>query len=346
MKLNSIIIKETILIMKKKINVSISGFGNVGKKHAQFIKNNKKTKLLSIFDNSSFNNVNNIDFVQSFNNLAKNNNCDVVIISSPDHSHYEQIIQSLKYKKNIFVEKPICTNFKELKKISEEWKRNKFEINLRSNLILRTSPLFLWLKKKISKNYFGEIYSIDAEYLYGRLNKFIKGWRGNKSNYSVMSGGGIHLIDLVCWLTNQFPTQVNSDTSNLATKNFKLKSKDFFVSTLKFKSGLVFRASANFACVFRHQHTIKIFGTKRTFIYDDLGSRVYSSRNKNSKYKKIKHNALPSNKTNILKDFIENVYKRKNSIQDTIFDLKIMNILCACNLSNKRSKKINIKYII
>lgn len=331
--------------MKKKINVSVSGFGNVGKKHAQFIKSYKKTNLLSIFD-TSFLKKNISRAIKSFNHLVKNYSCDLVVIASPDHSHYKQIMQSLKYKKNIFIEKPICINLKELKNISDEWKKNKYQVNLRSNLILRTSPLYVWLKKQIKKKYFGEIYSIDVEYLYGRLNKFVKGWRGNEKNYSVMSGGGIHMIDLTCWLINQFPIEVSSNTSNLATKKLKLKSKDLFFSTLKFKSGLILRASANFACVFKHQHTIKIFGTKKTFIYDDLGPRVYSSRNMNSKHKKIKFNSLPENKTNLLKDFIDNLHKKKSSIKDTIFDLKIMNILCACNISEKKSKKIKIKYII
>jgi len=332
--------------MKKKINISISGLGNVGKKHAEFVKKYNKSKLLSIFDTSLLKKKNDKNIVRSYTNLVKNDNCDVVVIASPDHSHYKQIMQSLKYKKNIFVEKPICTNLKELKNISNELKRNKHQIILRSNLILRTSPLFLWLKKQIRKKYFGEVYSIDVEYLYGRLNKFVKGWRGKKESYSAMSGGGIHMIDLACWLTNQFPIEVSSNTSNLATKQFKVRSKDLFHSSLKFKSGLVLRASANLSCVFKHQHTIKIFGTKKTFIYDDLGPRIYSSRNMNSKHKKIKLKSLPENKTNILKEFIDNLYKKKSLTDDTVFDLKIMNILCACNLSEKKSKKIKIKYII
>ena len=160
--------------MKKKINVSVSGFGNVGKKHVQFIKNYKKAKLLSIFDTSPLKK-NIFRSTKRFNDLLKNYNCDLVVIASPDHSHYKQIMQSLKFKKNIFIEKPICTNLKELKNISNEWKKNKYQLNLRSNLILRTSPLYIWLKKQIKQKYFGEIYAIDVEYLYGRLNKFVKG---------------------------------------------------------------------------------------------------------------------------------------------------------------------------
>ena len=66
--------------MKKKINVSVSGFGNVGKKHAQFVKSYKKTKLLSIFDTSLLKK-NSLNSAKSFNHLVKNDNCDVVVIA-------------------------------------------------------------------------------------------------------------------------------------------------------------------------------------------------------------------------------------------------------------------------
>ncbi len=336
--------------MIKKINVSVSGLG-VGEKHAKHIKDNINTNLVSIFDNNLRKKIKkaedlNTKYTKTFKELSLNKNCDLVIIASPDHAHYNQIIQSLKNKKHIFIEKPICNNIRELKKIVTEWKKNKNKIKIKSNLILRSSPLFLWLKKKIKQDYFGEIYSIDVEYLYGRLHKFTNGWRGHTKGYSPMNGGGIHMIDLACWLVNQLPDEVVSNSNNLATRKYGLKSKDFMCSTLNFKSGLILRAASNLACVFRHQHTIKIYGSKKTFIYDDLGPRVYNSRNTKKKFKKINLKSLPSNKINILKNFIRDIAEEKNIIKGTLFDLRIMNILCYCNISSKTSKKHKIKYII
>ncbi len=208
--------------MNNRINVSISGLG-VGEKHAKFIKNNKNTKLISIFDsdqkkNKKFSKKLKTLNAKNFNEILKKNS-DLIIIASPDHIHYKQIVDSIQNKKHIFVEKPICNNLKELKDIVKLWRKNRNKIKIRSNLILRSSPLFLWLKKKISQNYFGKIYSIDVEYLYGRLNKFTKGWRGNSKEYSPINGGGSHMIDLACWLTSQFPYEVSSHSSNMATKH-------------------------------------------------------------------------------------------------------------------------------
>lgn len=336
--------------MNKQIKVSISGLG-VGEKHAQHIIENKYTTLASIFDinkkklreiEKKFN----IKASKSFMSMIANKQPQLVVIATPDHLHCEQIINSFKKKKHIFVEKPICNNLNELKKIIFQWKKNKKKLKFKSNLILRSSPLFLWLKKKIKEGYFGKIYSIDAEYLYGRLNKYIHGWRGNSKEYSPMNGGGVHMIDLACWLVNELPYEVSSESSNTATKKFKLKSKDYMTSILTFKSGIILRAVANLACVCKHQHVLRVYGTKKTFVYDDLGPRIYSSRNPKKNFKKVFLKSLPSNKINILKEFINDIKIKKDIKEQTEFDLKIMNVLCYCNISVTTSKKKKIKYII
>ena len=334
----------------KKIYASVIGLG-VGEKHLYYLKKNKFINSVTIFD-TEIDKAKKISqkYDVKYNNLSprkfSDKECHLNVIASPDHTHFDYIINSFKNRKHVFIEKPICNNLKELKQIVNKWKKNKNHLKLRSNLILRTSPLFLWLKKKIQDNYFGKIYSIDVEYLYGRLNKFVNGWRGGSKDYSPMNGGGIHMIDLVCWMLNEFPDEVTSYGTNLATKKFNLKSKDFLTSILNFKSGLILKATSNLACVYKHQHTLRIYGTKKTFVYDDLGPRIYHSRNPNTKPKKINLENLPSNKTNILKEFINDIKKNNNTIKKTEFDLKIMNVLCYCNISEKTSKKKKIKYIV
>ena len=336
--------------MKKKIKVSIAGLG-VGEKHAKHIQENKYTTLLSIFDTDRLRQKKKekkfkVIGSKSFKDMLLNEELNLVVIASPDHAHCKQIVESFKKNKHVFTEKPICNNLRELKQIVDQWKKNEKKLKFRSNLILRSSPLFLWLKKKIQKGYFGKIYSIDAEYLYGRLNKFINGWRGNSRDYSPLNGGGVHMIDLACWLVNELPYEVISTCSNAATKKFKLKSKDYVASALKFKSGMILRAVANLACVYKHQHVIKIYGTKKTFVYDDLGPRIYNSRKVKNNFKKVALKSLPSNKINILKEFISNIKTNKDIKKETKFDLRIMNVLCYCNISAKNSKKQKIKYII
>ncbi len=60
-----------------------------------------------------------IQLMNTENDLFNNSNIDLISIASHDHYHYSHIIKSTKKKKNIFVEKPICTSEKELNSIEK-----------------------------------------------------------------------------------------------------------------------------------------------------------------------------------------------------------------------------------
>src|SRR5205807_9291260 len=120
--------------------------------------------------------------------------------------------------------------------------------------------------------------SSDLDYLYGRLQKITEGWRKNIENYSVIEGGGVHLIDLMLWLTGERPSFVWAAGNRISTKDTAFRYGDYAAATLQSPSGLVARITANFGCVHPHQHTMRIFGTKETFVYDDAGPRLRSNR--------------------------------------------------------------------
>jgi predicted dehydrogenase len=339
---------------KKIINASVSGLG-VGEQHLSFLQKNKNVEVISIFDPDlkklkKLSKKYKVQSVNSFSKIISNKKVNLIVIASPDHIHTNQIVDAIKSKKNIFIEKPICNSLHELNLIIKIWKKNKNKIKIRSNLILRTSPLFVWLKKNIQNNYFGKIYSLDAEYLYGRLNKFKTGWRGKSVNYSPMSGGGVHMLDLICWLMNDFPNEVFSQSNNICTKEYKkkymLKSDDFISSNFKFKSGVLARITANLGCAFKHQHILKIYGSKKTFIYDDLGPRIYSGNDKKFKCIKLKMQSLPRNKTNILKNLILAIYHDHYNLNYTLNDFRTTTALCYAILSYKKLKKMKINYTI
>lgn len=340
--------------IKKKLYASVAGLG-VGERHLNFLTRSKNIEVISIFDPDvkklkKVSKKYNIKSVNSFKKVILEKKTNLVIVASPDHFHTSQIIDCIKNKKNIFIEKPICNNLSDLNLIIRHWKKNKNTLKIRSNLILRTAPLFIWLKKKIDSNYFGQIYSIDAEYLYGRFNKFLNGWRGKTKDYSPMSGGGVHMIDLVCWLIQDLPSEVFSENSNLCSKEYRkkynLKSSDYISSNFKFKSGILSRITANLGCAFKHQHTLKIYGSKKTFIYDDFGPRIYSGNDKKIKCAKLKIKTLPKNKTDILKEFTKSILTNTYNIKTILNDLRVTNALCYAILSARKLKKLNIKYNI
>jgi predicted dehydrogenase len=165
-----------------------------------------------------------------------------------------------------------------------------------------------------------------------------------------MAGGGVHMIDLVCWLIQELPIEVFSESSIICSKKYqkkyKLKSNDFISSSFKFKSGVLSRITANLGCAFKHQHVIKIYGSKKTFVYDDLGPRIYSGNDRKFKCTKLKIKTLPRNKTDILKQFTKSIMTNTYNSKFALNDLRITNALCYAILSARKLKKLKIKYII
>ena len=146
------------------------------------------------------------------------NEIDVVPIASFDNFHAEQVIYAFNSKKHVFVEKPLCLDRKEYLKILNSMKINP-DLKLSSNLILRKTPRFINLKERLMKKKLGKPYLIESSYDYGRIKKILKGWRGEIPFYSVMHGGGIHLIDLMMWLTNKKIKSVFAKGTKISTQN-------------------------------------------------------------------------------------------------------------------------------
>ena len=108
----------------KKINVGILGYGNISSKHVQAIKDNNKFKLLSICD-TDVNYDGQTRFRKFDEMLRVKKEIDLIAILSPSGDHYKHIIKSLKNKKHVIVEKPLCMNLKEVYKLEKYEKKYK-----------------------------------------------------------------------------------------------------------------------------------------------------------------------------------------------------------------------------
>ena len=336
----------------KKINCALIGFGNVGKQHANFLEKNIKTKLNYVCEkNSKIRKINkykfkNFKWIKDENIIFKDKNIDLVVISSYDNYHFRQIKKSLKNKKNVFCEKPICQNLSELKRIHNlliKYKSSRFS----SNLILRSNKEFKFLKKLIIKKKIGKIYYTEGDYNYGRLSKITKGWRGLIPFYSVFSGGGIHLVDIICYFLNDYPKSVYASANKIITKRTKFRFNDFVIAMLKFKNKSLSKITANFGCVSSHNHSLKIYGSKGTFLKEYDNSKLILNRD-NKKQKKPMRFKFDKRykKFEILKNFVDSLNNKSKKIElpDTSSILKTMLICFAAEKSFKTNKEIQINY--
>ena len=299
--------------MSKKISIGIIGLG-IGFKHLSNLINNKNVNEIFVYDRKIYKShkakkkFNNIKICRNENELFTNKKINLVCICSFDNFHFNHVKKSILFKKDIFVEKPLCLKKNELKIIQALTK--KYRVNLSSNFVLRENSFFKNLKVKIKRGFFGKIYLIEANYNYGRLEKITNGWRGKIKNYSITSGGGVHLLDLVSHLTEKKFDRVISEGNNISIKKKGLKFSDCISSIIKFKDNSIMNLTSNFGSISPHHHCLNIFGTKGSAIYQLDKYFFVSNKNKN---KLLFFNNVKNNKKLILENYIKNIVSKKKS---------------------------------
>lgn len=213
----------------------------------------------------------------SADELLRDKNLDLVCIASYDHHHFQQVMLALEHGKHVFVEKPFVQRESEACAVRDAMKARP-ALRLSSNLILRRSPRFVDLRRRIDAGELGRLYHLEGDYNYGRLHKIVEGWRGKLDFYSAVQGGGVHVADLLMWLARDRIVEVSAVGNAIASEGSGFRNFDMVASTLKFAGGAVGKLGVNFGCVFPHFHPMAIYGTKATFVNAPEGAFLYRSR--------------------------------------------------------------------
>ncbi len=307
---------------RRPLGFGVVGLG-VGEQHVHAIYSNHDCDLKAVYDldvdlayrvSSELSRVN---VVHGFQELLDDSEIGAIVIASYDDNHYEQVIGALEAGKHVFVEKPLCRSLEELSIIKECLVEARGRLVLRSNLILRAAPLYQWLRNEIMSGQLGRLYALDGDYLYGRIERITTGWRSAVDGYSVITGGGVHLVDLMLWVTGERPVAVSAVSNGISTEETTFRPDDFVAATLEFGSGMIARVTANFGCVHRHQHVIRVFGTKATFLNDDNGARIHTSRDPNVEVQEIGLAPVAEHKGDLIAGFVADIVSGSVGSQNT-----------------------------
>ena len=332
-----------------KIYSAVIGLG-VGMKHFDTMRKNKNCQVKIVCDK----NIKilkklklkykNIEFTNDDNKIFKDKTVNLVSIASYDDDHFNQVKKSLNNNKNVIVEKPICLNNLELKKISKILKKKK-NLKLTSNLVLRTEPIFKKIKKIISKKNFGKINIIEADYIWARPWK-LEGWRSQKKEYSIIHGAAIHMIDLVNWILNDKPSEVITLGSiNKNLKKFKKVSDCLLL--LKYDKNISVKISVIATSPYRHFHELKIFSNKYSLIHNIDRSKIIKGFEKKNKVLNLEE-PYPQKKNRgiLINNFINSLLdKNQKHFIDQNEVINSMSVALAAEKSLKNFKKVKVKYL-
>lgn len=277
--------------MTKELRAGVIGLG-VGAQHIEALNKLKGCKVTAVCDQNS-------DVLEAFSKknpaiecfsdaatLIDNAQIDLVCVASFDRDHAAQVVQAIGRGLHVFAEKPLCTSTEQLASIKTALATAK-TVRLGCNLILRRSPRFVALKQAITQGKYGELYLLEGDYCYGRIGKITQGWRGDDPDYSIVVGGGVHVVDLLLWFAQAKVKSVKAIANKFVSRDSKFKNPDCVVALLELTNGAIVKVAANFGSVGPHFHPLRIYGTQASFVQTEEGAYSFSGRDKEAKATKI-----------------------------------------------------------
>jgi predicted dehydrogenase len=272
-------------VSAERLRIGVIGLG-VGEQHVIAFQAHPECQVVAIADPDSVKRSRARDqwpevrICENPDDITDDPRIDLVCVASPDDAHYRQILRSLENGKHVFAEKPLCVSEDQTKRIWETLSRAP-HLRLSSNTVLRRSPRFVDLRRRIAGGELGRVYFVEADYNYGRLWKLTDGWRGRIPGYSVMLGGGIHMADLILWLTGSRVLQVHAYGTRISSRETGFAGNDLIIATLALDDGGLGKIAVNFGCVEPHFHRVLVYGTEATFENGRQGASIQRSRDPN-----------------------------------------------------------------
>ena len=233
------------------MNILFLGLGSIGQRHLRNVyKLNKKTNffairkkyftpLLTNKNKSIKGDIQKKYKINVFKNLdqfkKEKIKIDAAFICTPSKFHVDEAIWLIKNNINVFVEKPLGSSLKNIKKLEKLISSKPKIINM-MGYQLKFNPIILKLKEVLKKKSIGKIYNIFISH--GEHIDDFHPYEGYKHSYAARKelGGGvvlsqIHEIDYLFFLFENYKIKIlNSITSHLS--NLKLNVEDNSVSNL------------------------------------------------------------------------------------------------------------------
>lgn len=192
--------------MRERIKFALSGFGHIGRKHAEAIMDHPDCELVAVCD---FNEASRIEieglgaaFFKNFDEMLSSDiKIDVVTVATPNGMHFTQAYSALEKGFHVAVEKPLCLTTADAGDLLCKATANNLKIfGVMQN---RFSPISIELHNLVKGGKLGKIFLVQINCFWNRDERYYtqNSWHGTKD----MDGGTLftqfsHYIDMMYWL--------------------------------------------------------------------------------------------------------------------------------------------------
>jgi scyllo-inositol 2-dehydrogenase (NADP+) len=199
--------------MTPKIKVGLVGFGISAKVfHAPFITTDKNYELVSVLERNkqeSKEKFPGVQVVRSIDELLQNKDIDLVVITTPNETHFPYAKAALEAGKHVVLEKPVTNTTEEAKQLAEIAKRSGKVLSVYQNR--RYVSDFLTIKELLDRNLLGDVHTFEGHYDRYRAEARPQAWREHALPGSgILFDLGPHLLDQVLYLFG-IPNTITAD---------------------------------------------------------------------------------------------------------------------------------------
>ncbi|WP_078123839.1 Gfo/Idh/MocA family protein [Leptospira alexanderi] len=241
----------------EKLKVGIAGYGVVGKRRHQFIKQNSNLIVTAICDKSFQDGVNaleNLKVYQRFYDLIQKEDLDILFVCLTNDVAAEATILGLKKSLHVFCEKPPGRNLREIEEVREVEKQSpalklKYGFNHRYHDSIREAL------KIVTSGKMGKVINIRGIYGKSVIVNVADGWRANReiAGGGILLDQGIHMVDLI----RLFAGEMEEVKSYISNSYWNLNVEDNAFALMKSESGVIVQFQST-ATEWRHRFNLQI----------------------------------------------------------------------------------------
>lgn len=224
----------------------------------------------------------------NFDDIANNDDIDIVYVVLPNSMHAEYSIRAAKAGKHVISEKPMAVSVGECQNVIDTCKKEKVKLGI--GYRLHYDSFNLEMMRLGQKKVYGDIQDISANFSFKMKN--LTQWRAKKE----YAGGGplmdlgVYCIQGILYTLGELPTSVSARETTIDKSAWKTVEGSL-EWTMKFKSGITAKCTSSYEKPYNDGLIVKAkdadFGLRPAYIYDNLGGYVTGKNSNKGTNKKL-----------------------------------------------------------
>jgi len=205
--------------MARRVRIGIIGMGKIGEVHARALLNVPGAEIAAVCDadakrlSALGEDIAPGRRYRDCRELVRQPDLDAVVVATPNFTHSRYTLDALAAGKHVFCEKPMALNAREAFRMVEAARKARRRLQI--GMVCRFRSESVVAREYVRKGCLGRVYHMQALWRRKRGIPGLGGWFTTraKSGGGVMIDIGVHLLDLVMWLSGLWnPTRVAAAT--------------------------------------------------------------------------------------------------------------------------------------